>query len=305
MQKGVNSLQNQLNFKLPAFYSVSNIFDFSDSYSVEAIPLEVYDFTFLHFHDFLEIGYCVSGSGVCCVDGIEYAFKSGDVQIIFPYQKHLSKSNGEDTSHWRWLNINPYTILTLAGFPDFRKLLELIRSKMAVCGIFSFEEYPVISKIAYDLLNKIINKSESYYRESFALKFYELILELAKISDNLPKLDIESKNSINSILPAVDAINNGIIDSRIPPISDLANLCAMSESNFRKIFQKLIGFSPKDYITKNQICNAERLLITTDKSILEISLCSGFSDISVFNRNFKSQTGMSPKEFRNKYGKKN
>jgi AraC-like DNA-binding protein len=175
---------------------------------------------------------------------------------------------------------------------------------MAVCGIFSFEDYPVISKIAYNLLNKIINKSDSFYKESFALKFYELIIELAKISDNLPKLNIESKNSINSILPAVNAINDGILEGTIPTINDLAVLCSMSESNFRKTFQKLIGFSPKDYITKNQICNAERLLITTDKSILEISLCSGFGEISVFNRNFKSQTGISPKEFRNKYSKK-
>ena len=50
------------------------------------VRLMVYDVSYLHFHKNIELGYCVSGEGISYVDGKEYPFYAGDVQIIFPYQ---------------------------------------------------------------------------------------------------------------------------------------------------------------------------------------------------------------------------
>ena len=61
---GRKTMRNRLNSPLPSFFAPAP----------EALlsaprpgphPLEVYDITYLHFHDNLELGVCVSGQGAC------------------------------------------------------------------------------------------------------------------------------------------------------------------------------------------------------------------------------------------------
>ena len=82
---GRKTMRNRLNSPLPSFFAPAP----------EALlsaprpgphPLEVYDITYLHFHDNLELGVCVSGQGACQVEGVLYPFSAGDVQVIFPFQ---------------------------------------------------------------------------------------------------------------------------------------------------------------------------------------------------------------------------
>ncbi len=63
---GRKTMRNRLNSPLPSFFAPAP----------EALlsaprpgphPLEVYDITYLHFHDNLELGVCVSGQGACQV----------------------------------------------------------------------------------------------------------------------------------------------------------------------------------------------------------------------------------------------
>ena len=54
------------------------------------------------------------------------------------------------------------------------------------------------------------------------------------------------------------------------------------------------------YAKKIRIDRAKVLLVTTNNSILEIALTLGFHDQSHFHKVFKSFTGLSPSEYRNK-----
>lgn len=47
--------------------------------------------------------------------------------------------------------------------------------------------------------------------------------------------------------------------------------------------------------------HAFRLLMETDKTVLEISSLCGFHDLSYFYRAFRKETGTSPGKFRRKY----
>ncbi|MCI6995217.1 MAG: AraC family transcriptional regulator [Eubacterium sp.] len=56
-----------------------------------------------------------------------------------------------------------------------------------------------------------------------------------------------------------------------------------------------------EYLNQKRVAKAEELLITTDQSVTEIAMNSGFSSISSFNRTFKSLKGCSPTVYRNKW----
>jgi len=81
-------------------------------------------------------------------------------------------------------------------------------------------------------------------------------------------------------------------------ITQLAESCGISETYFRKLFQRLYGMSPMDYITNMRISYARELLTNTSLSVEDISYDSGYRDPTYFCRIFKKTTGMSPGEYR-------
>ena len=52
------------------------------------------------------------------------------------------------------------------------------------------------------------------------------------------------------------------------------------------------------YVNVTRIMNAQRMFLETDKNITEISRETGFSNLTHFNRVFKSVTGMTPSGYR-------
>lgn len=267
--------------------------------------LEINDFTYLHFHDCLEIGYCVSGNGICLVEDKEYAFKKGDVEIVFPFQKHLSKNSENEVSVWYWLTFNPYSLMKKSGFSDIVKIEQAMSEKMGLCGIFSPETYPEIVTLVEQFFGELLQKDNNslYHSELCALYVYQLLISLARISEPLPKLKIEQNAKLQTISTALDIISHAVQKANTPSVEMLASSCNMSVSNFRKVFFKITGLSPKNYITKCFINKAQQLLLTTDKSSSEICFEVGFGDISWFNRKFLSETKMTPSAFRRKYSK--
>ena len=82
------------NTDLPAVYVDADAYDYSDPARIDrrAVPLEIYEVDYLHYHSTMEIGLCDSGEGFCYVEDNIYPFRAGDVQIVFPFQRHLSRS---------------------------------------------------------------------------------------------------------------------------------------------------------------------------------------------------------------------
>lgn len=81
------------------------------------------------------------------------------------------------------------------------------------------------------------------------------------------------------------------------PISYLAELCGMSESYFRRLFNRYAGMSPVEYRNRIRIAAAKSMLATNTSSINEISLAIGFEDRFYFSRLFSQIEGMSPSAY--------
>ncbi|MEZ5104818.1 MAG: AraC family transcriptional regulator [Draconibacterium sp.] len=83
-------------------------------------------------------------------------------------------------------------------------------------------------------------------------------------------------------------------------LKDLAKQHNVSYSFFRKMFKKYTGVSPGQYHLQLRITRAKELLISTGKSVKEISYELGFQSIYYFSNMFKKKEGMTPTDFRNK-----
>jgi AraC family transcriptional regulator len=78
----------------------------------------------------------------------------------------------------------------------------------------------------------------------------------------------------------------------------LAHACRLSVTHFAKAFARSTGISPHRWLMQRRVDVAKDLMLTTDFSLVEISLKCGFSDQSHFTRVFAEATGETPGRWR-------
>jgi len=84
----------------------------------------------------------------------------------------------------------------------------------------------------------------------------------------------------------------------------LAKLLGMSSRNFVRRFKAATGLTPVDYMQRLRLRAAKRLLEEAHASVQEISSSVGYTDVPFFRALFKRHTGMSPAEYRRRFGAK-
>jgi AraC-like DNA-binding protein len=83
-------------------------------------------------------------------------------------------------------------------------------------------------------------------------------------------------------------------------VQGAARICGMSESHFMNFFRRATGQSFMAYLNHCRIERAQALLVTTERSMSEISQETGFCDQSYFGTVFRRLVGMTPAAYRRK-----
>ena len=81
-------------------------------------------------------------------------------------------------------------------------------------------------------------------------------------------------------------------------VAELAARFYVSPCHLAHSFRALAGYSPKQYLRLLRLSYAKELLETTEASVAEIALRSGFSDVNNFIRAFRLRYGEAPGRFR-------
>lgn len=84
--------------------------------------------------------------------------------------------------------------------------------------------------------------------------------------------------------------------SRNEPVAYYAELCNMSEVNFRRLFKEYTGCSPIDYRNDLRLSNARSKLQSGEYNVCEVAELCGFSNLSFFIRRYKLKYGHTPKK---------
>lgn len=79
---------------------------------------------------------------------------------------------------------------------------------------------------------------------------------------------------------------------------DLAQRAGLSEFHFLRVFRKVTGVSPHQFLLRLRLNAAALQLRGTDQPITEIAYAAGFEDLSNFIRTFRAEFGTAPSRYR-------
>jgi len=85
-------------------------------------------------------------------------------------------------------------------------------------------------------------------------------------------------------------------------ISEMAEVCCLTERTFLRRFVKATSMKPNQYLQQLRIQKACDLLEGSQQTIESITLSVGYEDSSAFRKTFYKIIGLTPREFRGRFG---
>jgi AraC family transcriptional regulator len=81
-------------------------------------------------------------------------------------------------------------------------------------------------------------------------------------------------------------------------LESLAELAWMSSYHFNRIFHRMTGLPPCQFLAALRLERAKRLLLTTERSVTEICFEVGYASLGSFTSRFTQMVGLSPTQLR-------
>ena len=150
------------------------------------------------------------------------------------------------------------------------------------------------------LINKLISicTSSTSGKDVFAdLAVKELLFRIMQVQNlNYTNDYYINASTTNSLAFIVGYIKENISSSI--SIDYLSNKAYMSKSTFYRTFKRELGLSPQEYILREKIKRAKKLLENPKYKIASICSETGFQDVNYFIRLFKKMEGVTPHQYR-------
>ncbi len=160
-------------------------------------------------------------------------------------------------------------------------------SRAAIAGGLPAEE-------ALTLSDKYIQHAESYDNPEQVMNLqYHMVVDYTTLVSEIKKGDRYDKFMRN----VTSYIRQHLTEEF--SVDQMAKDLFLSRSYLSTKFKKETGMTLSQYVQEQKIEKAKSLLMSTDRSILEIATYLNFSSQGYFQNVFKKCTGMTPKEYRN------
>ncbi len=80
--------------------------------------------------------------------------------------------------------------------------------------------------------------------------------------------------------------------------ADIAKEVKLHPDYAADLFRKTFGITLHNFVIQYRVQHAQRMLVTTNKKIIEVAFESGFNSLSRFNASFKQLCGCTPRQYR-------
>jgi AraC-like DNA-binding protein len=253
--------------------------------------------------EYFEVLYLCSGSANCHVRGRTFPFEEGDLVLL----------TGTLQNTIEWQPSPSGQLVALLFDPD------LIRCDGTGDGVEYLTPFllqdsdfphvvPAKTGIPRDVLEFMLRIWSELPNSSpmacLVVRTYLktlLVLLLNHFSTQTGTLQIyqHQQRAVERLRPVLQCIGENC--GRTIQVGDAARMCGMSETYFMNSFKQVTGVSFMKYLNQSRIQLAQNLLVSTDRSIADISLDAGYCDQSYFGAVFRKLAGTTPAAYRRRY----
>ena len=248
---------------------------------------------YLHFHNLMEIGYCVWGKGQVVMNKQIYDYSDGTFTMI-PHNI-LHTTNSAHLCFWEYLFFDVEEIIKDYYKDNPSKAENVLHSVMQDGLVYHENDYPHLAKIIR-LIFELFKKKETYYKETINGLLFSLVMQLAGKNEGVSVYHTATETGGSKIAPALHYIGTRYKEDI--RVSDLADYCHLSETHFRRIFLEDMSMTPVEYINLTRVQAACDLMRKGNGHMEEIAVKVGYQTMSTFNRNFRKIIGTSPYQWK-------
>lgn len=214
-----------------------------------------------------------------------------------------------DSGVWsRWLIRKDTTlvknqIMNLLRFAEQEQYLTinymqmLIHSFMEACSIACYEQKKNLTELfdegfTYEQMLASWSSVEELGKGiDICLRHYNQML-----SEGGEDVSSSPQERVQEILHYLDENIDRMISRR-----EAAKYVFLNEDYFSRIFRKETGLGYKEYVLKQKVEYAEKLLRSTDMPVVMVASKVGYENYTNFTQMFRKVTGVTPTEYRKKY----
>lgn len=251
----------------------------------------------VHWHDYLQIWYTVSGSYYHTVNGVTTKEEPGSAILVFPHVPHSIDSIETDLSETRVIQINiKKDALESRGIPFVAHSFQEI----------SFDALSLPSRLHFTGMQKaradaLCTELREEYQKKQDINPYTMITLAADFLALCAEhaLQRQSEWKLRSDRDRAAAINEAIAYLRLNlphniSLLDVSGAAMMSRRSFTSGFRTVTGKGCGDCLRQLRMRRAVELLRKTDKTVAQIAEECGFYDASHFNKVCTDFSGRSP-----------
>ncbi len=257
----------------------------------------------VHNHNHYEIIFITRGTGDHYLSGTKYRYQAGSLFLLAPCDYHHFEI-GEETEFVFIKFTNMYFSHTANPHPQ-KNLHRDIETLFIQAGN---QPWPIINspddvKKLHSIVDLILNEWRNVKKQGNETIFFMLQALISVIRRNMQNYSLAPGQSKEKITEILNYIHLHIQSMDSLQAVNLAKLFGFSNKYLGIFFKTHVGLSLRDYITRYKIQVIKNLLRSSSLSLKEISYEMGFTDLSHFNKFFKSQLHINPSAYRQQLDK--
>ena len=130
--------------------------------------------------------------------------------------------------------------------------------------------------------------------EDLALRLIERVIAALSGDRRLPAAPTERE--ARRVVEAVRLVEAEA--ARPVDLRQMAAAAGMSKYHFLRVFRRLTGMTPHQYLISARLRRAALALASSRRPVIAVALDAGFGDLSTFNSRFRATFGLTPTQYR-------
>jgi AraC-type DNA-binding domain-containing proteins len=262
---------------------------------VKDVPLKCFiagiDYSSSHWHPDIEIVFLLKGKLRLLVDGEDFIMEEGDIILINSKSVHSVKSETDNLAMVLQFLPNIFQ-------PDYKENSFYFHINSKADEKRQPKDLKQLQRILAQIGKEVFTKADGfqYYINSY---FYQLVGHIFRYSryDTINKAVTKVRDvDLERVERIVEYIEQNY--KLELSLSDIAESMHLSVPQLSRFFRDKMGVSCIEYLHQVRVGKAKELLNDFKHTVLHVSEECGFSSVASFYRVFKSETGLTPTEYR-------